>query len=602
MTFRSIRWRITVPYVILILVTMMGLAIYISDQVRRARLDDLEAQLLADARLMADSIQSLLYEQPDAGVVDATAKRWAGLVNVRVTIIGMDGTVLGESHQDRLQMDNHLHRPEVQQALSTGQGSSIRYSQTVGYDMMYAAVLVMAPAEGVREARSNDETVGIMRVALPLRQIESNVSYLRRTALTAALLTALGAVILALIIAERTARSVRQLTEVAGRMAEGDLGVRLFPTTRDEIGQLTQAFNHMAEQLREQVSKLAEERGRLETVLENMAGGVLITDEDGQVQLINRAAAWLLGVSQQDEVLGLSFAHVVRHHQLIELWRRCRREGKEQSEAVELGRQGAFLQVIVTPFPRAGARGYLVILQDLTRIRRLETVRRDFISNISHELRTPLAGLKALVETLRDGALEDPPAARRFLRRMDAEVDALTQMVQELLQLSRVESGQAPLRLVPTPVDEIVLPPVERLLPQAEREEVQIASPLPPVLPLVLADAERAQQVVTNLVHNAIKFTPAGGTITIMAQALEGEVVISVQDTGVGIPAEDLTRIFERFYKADRARSGGGTGLGLAIARHIVQGHGGRIWVESVEGQGSTFYFALPAQKTPHGS
>jgi two-component system phosphate regulon sensor histidine kinase PhoR len=243
--------------------------------------------------------------------------------------------------------------------------------------------------------------------------------------------------------------------------------------------------------------------------------------------------------------------------------------------------------------------GYLVILQDLTRIRRLETVRRDFISNISHELRTPLAGLKALVDTLRGGAIKDPPAAKRFLKRMDAEVDALTQMVEELLALSRIESGQAPLRLGPTPVAEVVIPPVDRLRPQAERAGLEFVVLLPPQLPQVLAEADRARLVLTNLAHNAVKFTPPGGRIVVAARVAGDEVIFSVEDTGVGIPAEDLPRIFERFYKADRARSGGGTGLGLAIAKHLVQGHGGRIWAESVEGQGSTFSFTLPVVPTP---
>jgi two-component system phosphate regulon sensor histidine kinase PhoR len=399
-----------------------------------------------------------------------------------------------------------------------------------------------------------------------------------------------------LFIAERTARPVRRLTEVAERLAAGDLNARLFPTTRDEVGQLTQVFNRMAEQLRDKVTTLAEERGRLAAVLDNMADGVLIADSDGRVRLINPAAAWLLGTSEA-MALGLSLAQVVRHHRLIELWERCRERGQEQVEAVEFSRHGLFLQVIVTPFQEAQVRGYLVILQDLTRIRRLETVRRDFISNISHELRTPLAGLKALVETLRDGAMEDPPAAEHFLNRMDVEVDALTQIVQEFLELSRVESGKAPLRLLPTPVTDVVLPPLERLRLQAERAELEIVGVLPPVLPMVLADAERIQQVVTNLLHNAIKFTPAGGTVTVSVEPLGDEVIISVRDTGVGIPSDDVPRIFERFYKADRARSGGGTGLGLAIAKHIVQGHGGRIWVESVDGRGSTFFFSLQAVK-----
>jgi len=581
--FRKLRWRIALPYVALILVATLGLTVYISDQVRQVRLADLEAQLLADARLLADGAAPLLQEKADPQVLDGLARRWAAALEARVTVIGADGVVLGESHEDRTQMDNHLLRPEVRQALKAGQGSSVRPSATLGYEMMYVAVPIR---------NGPGQVLGIMRVALPVAEIEANVNRLRRSIVLAGLATALAATLLAVFLAGRMTEPLRQLTAVAGRLAAGDLNARLFSSRRDEVGQLTAAFNHMADRLREQMTSLAEERGRLTTVLDHMADGVLITDREGQVQLINAAAARLLNTDEQ-RALGRSFAQVAPHYPLIELWKRCREQGGEQTDTVEISRHGLFLQAIITPFAEAEAQGYLIILQDLTRIRRLETVRRDFISNISHELRTPLAGLKALVDTLRGGAIKNPPAARRFLKRMDAEVDALTQMVEELLELSRIESGQAPLRLTPTPVAEVVIPPVDRLRPQAERAGLELTISLPPDLPPVLADVERARQVLTNLVHNAIKFTPSGGRVTVAAQTAAEGMLFSVQDTGVGIAAEDLPRIFERFYKADRARSGGGTGLGLAIARHIVQGHGGRIWAESVAGQGSTFYFTL---------
>jgi two-component system phosphate regulon sensor histidine kinase PhoR len=582
--FRNIRWRTAIPYVILILLAMASLVVYLSDLVREAHLADLEAQLTAEARLIGDALASSpAWGEPD-GDLDLLARHYADLLGARVTIIGADGTVLGESHEDRTQMDNHLYRPEVQQALARGQGSSIRFSETVGYDMMYAAVLV----------KLEGRVTGFVRVALPLRQIEANVARLRQAVLSAALLAAFGAALLALFIAERTARPVRRLTEVVQRMTEGDLSARLLPITHDEVGTLTRAFNQMASRLQETITTLAEEQGRLTAVLDNMADGVLITDGDGRVRLINPAAARLLG-TDTEAALGRSFAQVARDHRLIALWQQCREQGKEQIEPVEVYRQGPFLQAVVTPLQDAEPKACLVILQDLTRVRRLETVRRDFISNISHELRTPLASLRALVDTLRDGALEDPPAAQRFLNRMETEVDALAQMVQELLELSRIESGQVPLRLIPTPVADVVLPPVERLRPQAERTGLSITIDLPSDLPPVLADEERIQQVVTNLVHNAIKFTPSRGEVAISAAASGDEVVVSVRDTGVGISADDLPRIFERFYKADQARRSGGTGLGLSIAKHIVQAHGGRIWADSAEGKGSIFHFSLPA-------
>ncbi|MGQ9680897.1 MAG: ATP-binding protein, partial [Anaerolineae bacterium] len=510
----------------------------------------------------------------------ALARRWGAQLGAHVTIIGNDGAVLGDSLNDHGGMGNHLTRPEVLEALNQGAGASLRFSPTEGRDLLYVA----------RRVTAGGQTAGVVRLAVSLQQIEGDVT---RQGLAIAAATGIAlvmAVLLSLFIAERTARPIRWLTQAAGRLAKGDLSVRLSPSTRDEVGELTRTFNAMADRLQEQVNTLDTERSRLAGVLEHMADGVIITDGSGQVRLINAAAAGLLQ-TRSAEATGLSVATVLRHHQLIDLWQRALAQRQEETAAVEVEHQGLFLQAIVSPL--AGVeRGYLIILQDLTRIRRLETVRRDFVSNISHELRTPLASLKALVDTLRDGALEDPPAAQRFLDRIEGEVDAMSQMVQELLELARIESGQVPLLLRAVPLREIIGPPTERLRPQAERANVALQVEAVPDIS-ALADAERVQQVVTNLVHNAVKFTPAGGRVAVTAWVQADEAVIEVRDTGVGIPAADLPRIFERFYKVRGAR-GSGTGLGLAIARHIVQAHEGRIWAESQEGRGSVFRFTLP--------
>ena len=603
--FRSLRWRIAVPYLILILLAMGGMSFYLSDLVRQSYLEDLQGKLTAEAQLIGDAVGGISEWDATRGRFDGLAQHYADLLGARVTFIDLEGKVLGDSHAAWAEMDNHLGRPEVQEALESGRGMSTRLSRTMGYEMMYVAVSV----------GSGEEIDGFARVALPVSQVEAQVARMRRVILFVALLVVLGAAVLAIVIAERIAQPVRRLTGVVRRTAAGDLNARLLPTTQDEIGELTRSFNQMAIHLRRTINSLTEQQDQLSAVLDNMADGVLITDDQGLVDLINPAAAEFLG-TDRERAMGRSFAQVARDHRMIDLWRRCSRDREEQVEPIEMDRQDAFLQVIATPL-REGDRACLLILQNLTRVRRLETVRRDFISNISHELRTPMAALKALVDTLREGALEDPPAAQRFLDRMDMEVDALTQMVQELLQLSRIESGRAPIRMEPVSVAETVIPPIDRLRPQAERAELDVVVDIPSNLPHLLADVDRVQQVVTNVIHNAIKFTPPGGRIEISAHqlligggdraalsaiGLEPEdlspgawVVIEVEDSGVGIPADDLPRVFERFYKADRARSGGGTGLGLSIAKHIIEAHDGRIWAESVEEHGSTFRFVLPA-------
>ncbi len=587
--FISLRWRIVIPYIVIILMTTAGLTLYLSGAVRQARLTDLETHLLTDARLLAEQVRPHLPggTASDLAALQALATMWAATSGERVTVIMAEGTVLAESNAELGQLDNHLYRLEVQQATRQGAGIAMRFSETLQQDVMYAAVAV----------REEGALRGFVRTALPFAEIQANVARLSRTIAGVGLVIAGMASLLAFYIAARTIRPVEQLTAVVTRVAGGDLSARLLPTTHDEVARLTRAFNVMADQLHDKMTRLTEEREQLSAVLDTMAGGVIITDDAGQVLLINAAAGRIL----QEEVTSLTgrtFAQVAHNHELIELWEHCVETGAEQMATVETLLHRNFLQVIMTPLPKLEPPRILVSLQDLTRVRRLETVRRDFISNISHELRTPLASLISVVETLRDGALEDPPAARRFLSHMENELGVLTQMVEELLELSRIESGKIPLEARPAEVSALVQSPVERLAPQAERKGVRLTVALAEGLPHIYADVPRIHQVLGNLLHNAIKFTPTGGAITLTAQVNEpGWVTLSVTDTGVGIPAADVSRIFERFYKVDRARAEGGAGLGLAIAKHIVQGHGGRIWVESTEGVGSTFSFTLRAAR-----
>ena len=360
-------------------------------------------------------------------------------------------------------------------------------------------------------------------------------------------------------------------------------------TNISELQNLSSAISALISTLDLQHSTLEGERSRLATVLEQMTDGVLIADENGLIRFANPAAGRLF---QTSNPIDRSITEVIRHHQLVEAWRRCKQTLQMQSESVEVPTRHQYLQLVVIPDQHSS--GSLLLVQDLTRIRRLETVRRDFISNLSHELRTPLASLKALTETLQDGALDDPPAARRFIDQIQIEVDALTQMVTELLELSRIESGRLSLDLMPVAPFDLLSSASRRMQLQVERAGLNLRVECADNLPNVKIDSQRLEQVLVNLIHNAVKFTKPGGEVVLGAGAGVGEVRFAVRDTGIGIPVEDIPRIFERFYRVDKSRTGSGTGLGLSIARHIVEAHKGRIWVESIEGQGSTFCFAIP--------
>lgn len=582
MIFRSIRWRIALPYLALMSVLLVGMGLWFNARVKQVYLERLEAQLAGEAQLLAEALHGY-FQRPDADM-DNLARTYSASLNARVTFINRSGDVLGESHEDRATMDNHLYRPEIQRALSSGQvGTSIRYSRTVDYDMMYVAVPV----------REGDATLGFVRLSLPLTTIDRQIAGFNRMLGTTTVLVLGIAFAMALLISARTVVPIRQLTRMAQRLSEGDLEARLVPITKDELRTLTLTFNEMAERLQTQIATLHREQALLSALFSSIADGVLVVDEVGLVQMGNLAAARILNENVV-ELPGQTFAELVRHHRLITLWHEALAAGHEVLDTVELT-PGNVVQVIITPLDEhLPQRLYLVLMQDLTRLRHLETVRRDFVANVSHELRTPLASLKALVQTLQEGALQDPEAAPRFVAQMEDQVDTLVQMVEELLELTRLESGRAPLRFAATSVAEIIGPAVERLRPQADRAQLSLIVDVPDDLPPVWADAERARQMMINLIHNAIKFTPAGGWVRVSAQRQGAMVAISVADNGVGISADDLPRIFERFYKSDRARSSGGTGLGLAIVRHIVQAHGGQVSVQSREGEGSVFTVTLP--------
>jgi two-component system phosphate regulon sensor histidine kinase PhoR len=584
--FRSIQWRITIWFVLLIIVIMAVLGAYLTNSVRSSQLNGLRTQLGNEAKITAVTTLPYLGDQASGGNLDALAKELGSQIHARVTIIALDGTVLGDSDEDPATMENHARRPEVQDALSLGIGESTRYSTTLGKQMMYVAVPIA----------KQSEVLGVARVALPLTQVESSVNRIIITIIIAMAIASMLVIIAAWLIARMTTQPIRELTRASREIATGEFGHWIRVSTKDESAQLSHAFNEMSSNLKSMVDTISEDRAKLMSILDNMADGVILTDPEGNVVLTNRMVRSLFSIKDvSTEVKPL--IEIIREHELNDTLKASLETGHEQVTQFESSTSNRYLRAIALPVDQDKARGALVLIQDLTELRSLQTMRRELVGNISHELRTPLAGIKAMVETLQDGAIDDRGTANDFLSRVEDEVDRLTQLVTELTELSRIETGRAELDIKPVNLNNLVETVITQLDPQAERQGLNIEKELATDLPAVPTDSERIRQVIANLVHNAIKFTDSGGRITIKT-AVEGESVnVAISDTGIGIAAEDLPHVFERFYKVDKARTGQGTGMGLAIAKHIVEAHNGRIWVESETGRGSTFTFNLPLRK-----
>lgn len=561
---------------------MGGLSIYLSTQIRQNYQEIYRNSLISEARLIADNCKDDI-KKADLVNLSKIITRYTTSIDARITIVDPDGIVLADSSARPEEMENHLNRPEIQAALQEGVGAELRYSDTLKVSMYYVAVPV----------KEGNQLLGYVRLALPLQLLDTQLKRMINTTIEATAIAGFIALLLAALTAQFSITPLKILTDSLQSMQTGRGSQITLIHRQDEIGQLAKAFAQLTGQLNSQIDELRSERGKLSAILSRMTDGVMMIDKDGMVILINPAAEQIFNV-ESSKAIGQSLIEVVRQHEIIQLCEKCQSTNTTQSTTFETTPDRLFVQVITIPLTDVLPGNILIIFQDLTRVRKLEVVRRDFVSNVSHELRTPLASLKLIAETLSESALDDPPAAKRFLDRMEDEIDNLTQLVQELLELSRIESGRVPLARVSIAPCDLIHSAVDRMRLQAERAGLILIEECDPDLTLVFADPSRIEQVLINLIHNAIKFTPPGGKVIINAYQDAQRIIFRIQDSGVGISPEDLQRIFERFYKADRARTGGGTGLGLSIARHTVEIHGGKIWADSQLGKGSTFYFSIP--------
>lgn len=579
----SLRLRLILPFVALIAVLLLVLSLVLSDRARDAYTQRLADELATHIRLIADvALLSGLTDTSEIGLAEVV-QQLSLPSDRRMTLIASDGRVLADTGvDDPASLQNHNDREEVREARSGVIGRAERGSHTVGERSLYVATML------------DDGSQRVLRIAVPLAEVELVADRVQRYLLIAALISLVLVVAIALFIGFRLADPLEKLRHHAQRVARGDFEGEVEPSSILEIDDVGHAFNLMTFALRSSLDDLNQARTRLEAVLAGLDDGVVLTDAHGDVLRLNRAAEGMLA-TEQERATGRPFIQIARDHELDAQLRAALAGRRAHRVEIEHGLNRRVLQSTAVTVSGKAERLGLVVLRDITELRRLESVRRDFVANVSHELRTPLTSIRALTETLQGGAVNDWETQEQFLQRIIGEVDRLTALVEDLMDLARLEAGRTPLHLDEYPAAEVIRTAGERLREQVTRAQLKLEYELPDDLPAVVVDRRRIEQVVLNLVHNAIKFTPVGGTVTIAAHRWGDAVAVEVRDTGIGIAREEQERLFERFYKSDKARRTDGTGLGLAIAKHIVQAHGGEMSVESSIGHGSTFRFIVPA-------
>jgi two-component system, OmpR family, phosphate regulon sensor histidine kinase PhoR len=582
---------------ILLAMTAIGMGVmglYVTRALETPLVEYLTASMVRDARLIHDAMLPYVSQGTPIGAVQELAHHYGTMLGseARVTVIAVDGTVLGDSERDLgevRRMANQGDRPEVRAALAGGIGSHLRRAQQRQRETLYVAI-PLADAGQIK---------GVLRIALPLTAVSEAATSVHQTVAIGALLAFAVVLAVGLFLSRRVTRPVTEMQSIARWMAEGDFAQRVPISGTDEIAGLGQTLNLMAERLNEKIHDLEGERAKVAAILDSMVEGVIAIDQRGRIVLMNHAARWIFDLGKAP-VEGRPLLEIVRHKEILDLvadGRSLDVEGARRRE-IELGPPvDRILDAHASAIALApSGQGILLVLHDVTELRRLERVRTEFVANVSHELRTPLTSIRGYLETLLDGALDEPAHAHRFLEIAHTHAERLSRLVDDLLQLSDIETGKLIMKSTPLQLHEVAADVVAFFEKQAAQKSLSLVNNVPSDIQ-VQADWDRLTQIFVNLVDNAVKYTPERGGITLGAgHGAHGFVHVWVADTGIGIPSTDLPRITERFYRADKARSRelGGTGLGLAIVKHLVQAHGGELWLESELGKGTTVNFSLP--------
>jgi two-component system phosphate regulon sensor histidine kinase PhoR len=585
---KKLIWKLYPVYLVIILPSILIVGIYASTTLKKFYLRKTAEDLAVRAHLIAREVAPSFAKENQQSL-DELCKTVGSETGTRITLIHPSGEVLGDSDEDPQGMENHAGRPEVKAALLGNRGVYTRYSDTLRQEMMYVAL----PLE------KDGEVIGVVRTSIPVSEIDATLGSIYQKIALAGLFLVLLAAAASLYVARRISQPIEEMKKGAKRFAEGNFSRKLLVPDSEELGSLADTLNQMAQQLGERIRMTTEQRNELETILSAMREGVLAVDSEERILTFNQAAGSFLGIDLSS-AKGHAIQEVIRNADIQRfLGGVLTGEGPAECEIVLHGTDNKFLQLSGTLLHDIGGKkiGALVVLNDITRMRQLENMRREFVANVSHELKTPITSIKGYVETLQEGALGDKKNVQKFLEIVLKQSDLLNAIVDDLLSLSRIEQDaeRGEIQLTEENLRHIIdATTVDYELKARERNIKVIVSCSEEII--VKANSRLLEQAIGNLLDNAIKYSEPRKAVEIEATKNLDEIIIRVSDHGSGIAPEHLPRLFERFYRVDKGRSRelGGTGLGLAIVKHIVQAHGGSVRVESTLGKGSIFTLHLP--------
>jgi two-component system phosphate regulon sensor histidine kinase PhoR len=586
--------RLFVPYLLLICGAIATVGFLAARVVRGSYLERQTESLRDGVRLVSAAIApEILGREPPADL-DAKIDRLGAATGLRITIMREDGVVVADSEADLAGLENHKARPEFVRAANSGEGITDRTSGTVHAELLYLAQRLVDPAGAV--VKDAGGRTYFTRMSVHLDELRHDLRALYGALAVAGVACVLMAGAICYVFARRQTEPISELTAFADALSRGDLHRRTARPEKGEIATLALSLNMMAESLSRLVSQANKDKAELLTILSSMSEGVIATDIRQRILMVNEAAGKLMGFDA-NQALGRRLFEVVRNEEIL----KAAGEVLTRSEQrlISVGPVSArHLDVTLSTFPTDGkAQGLVLVAHDITQSFQYQELRKEFVANVSHELRTPLTVIKGFVETLLDGAWRDDKKSPEYLGTILKHADQLTNLVSDLLELSKLEGQGLPAQRSPVDLKDVVQRAYELLLPATERKRQTIKLDVAPKLPQIRGNADYVERAVANLIDNASKYTPEGGHIAVRAHGNGQFAVVEVADDGIGIPADDIPRIFERFYRVDRSRSRemGGTGLGLSIVKHVAQVHGGTIEVDSTPGKGSVFRLKLPA-------